>query len=208
MGWIKQYIKNAEAESAAKLAKASSKGSPMRTRLRSLSSGPRKSPVKQLKMPVKEESNILSLPKVARKSSLSSPRSTGSKLGRQNSRSKSAKAPSSLSEGTTLKKKRSSSSAKPKSSSSTTPRPSSKAGGSRGGSRNGSRASSPRCVGKSEARVTKLGLSKKALQKSSWKSMEMDKSATSANSSLDPLVTGGVKKPKRKKKRVVPTTSS
>merc|ERR1712013_46269 len=126
-----------------------------------------------------------------------------------NSRSKSAKAPSSLSDGTTVKKKRSSS-AKPKSSSSTTPRPSSKAGGSRGGSRNGSRASSPRCVGKSEARVTKLGLTKKALQKSSWKSMEMEKSATSANPSLglDPLVTGGVKKTRRKKKRVVPTTSS
>merc|ERR1719331_3511561 len=105
--WIKQYIKNAEAESAAKLAKASSKGSPMRTRLRSLSSGPKKSPVKQLKMPVKEESSNLPLPKVPRKGSVTSPRNSGPKVGRQNSRSKSAKAPS-LSEGTSMKKKRSS----------------------------------------------------------------------------------------------------
>merc|ERR1719500_1271900 len=84
--WIKQYIKNAEAESAAKLAKASSKGSPIRTRLRSLSSGPKKSPVKQLKMPVKEESSNLPLPKVPRKSSLTSPRNSGPKVGRQNTR--------------------------------------------------------------------------------------------------------------------------
>ena len=206
--WIKQYIKNAEAESAAKLAKASSKGSPMRTRLRSLSSGPKKSPVKQLKMPVKEEN--LPLPKVARKSSVTSPRNSGTKVGRQNSRSKSAKAPS-LSEGTSMKKKRSSSSAKQKggsSGSSMTPRPSSKTSGSRGGSRNGSRASSPRCLGKIEPRASKLGLTKKALQKSGWKSIEMEKSAASTNASLDPIATGGAKKTKRKKKRAVPSTSS
>merc|ERR1712181_170306 len=163
-------------------------------------------PVEQLKMPVKEEN--LPLPKVARKSSVTSPRNP--KVGRQNSRSKSAKAPS-LSEGTSMKKKRSSSSAKQKggsSGSSMTPRPSSKTSGSRGGSRNGSRASSPRCLGKIEPRASKLGLTKKALQKSSWKSMEMEKAAASTNASLDPISTGGVKKTKRKKKRTVPSTTS
>merc|ERR1712192_307696 len=152
-------------------------------------------------MPVKEEN--LPLPKVARKSSVTSPRNSGTKVGRQNSRSKSAKAPS-LSEGTSMKKKRSSSSAKQKSGSSgssTTPRLSSKTSGSRGGSRNGSRASSPRCLGKIEPRASKLGLTKKALRKSGWKSLEMEKaSATSTNASLDPISTGGAKKTKRKKK--------
>merc|ERR1712181_53882 len=160
-------------------------------------------PVEQLKMPVKEEN--LPLPKVARKSSVTSPRNP--KVGRQNSRSKSAKAPS-LSEGTSMKKKRSSSSAKQKAGSSMTPRPSSKTSGSRGGSRNGSRASSPRCIGKIEPRASKLGLTKKALQKSSWKSMEMEKAAASTNASLDPISTGGAKKTKRKKKRTVPSTTS
>ena len=207
--WIKQYVKSAEADTAAKSAKAA-KGSPMRTRLRSLSSGPRKSPVKQLKLPAsvggQEVSSLasLTLPKVARKSQLS-PRSVIAKLGRQNSRSKSAK---SLGGGTEAapKKKRSSSSAKK--ASSTTARPSSKTGGSRGGSRSGSRASSPRCGGKMEPKVNKLGLQKKALQKAAWKSAE--ETAASAGAAAVGLEPGLniVKKTKRKKKRIVPTTAS
>ena len=196
--WIKQYIKSAEAESAAKASKAASKASPMRTRLRSLSSGPRRSPAKQLKVPASAgaDPSALPLPKVARKAAMS-PRNLVPKLGRQNSRSKSAKA---ASEGGVKKTKRSVSSAKKASSTSAT-RPSSKTGGSRAGSRSNSRASSPRLT-RLEPKVTKLGLTKKALQKSAWKSVE-EAAALPTSSTVDTILPA-VKKTKRKKKRVLP----
>lgn len=192
--WIKQYIKTSEAESVAKAAK-SSKASPMRTRLRSLSAGPKKTPLKQLKLPLCPDSTpSMPLSKVARKVSPKS--SSGSKLNRQNSRSKSAKCSSDL---VTTKKKRSTS-AKKLSSGSTT-RPTSKAGGSRGGSRSGSRASSPRC--KLEPKVSKLGLQKKTLHKSVWKSVDEGADGVPVETTIN-----SVKKVKRKKKRIVPTTST
>ena len=197
--WIKQYIKSAEAETAAKTARAS-KGSPMRTRLRSLSSGPRKSPLKTVRamQGPQDPTQGTVLPKLARK--MLSPR--GGKLGRQNSRSKSAKS-ATEDVAKVAKKKRSSSSAKKASSTGSVSRP--KTPGSRAGSRSGSRASSPRCGAKLEPKVTKLGLQKKALAKAAWRAGEDALGGLANTSVVEP---GSVKKTKRKKKRVAPMSTT
>jgi len=194
--WIRQYLKSAEAESAAKGNK-SSKSSPMRTRLRSLSST-KKTPLKQLKLLRSPSSPEIStgstsnqarpLSKLPRKAiSPKHSQSVPGKLSRQNSRVK----PTKQAEGGTKKKKRIGSGKKLKGT-----RPASKTGshtGSKPGSRSGSRASSPRRP-KLEPKVTKIGLQKKALQKAAWKTIE-DQNVPDPSFSI--------KKVKRKKKRVV-----
>ena len=198
---IKQWLKAAETEAASKSGR-NAKSSPMRTRLRSLSTSKKKSPLKQLQLLKSPSSPELALgsashqvrplSKQTRKNiSPKHSQSVPSKLGRQNSRSSSAKS------AEPTKKKRIGSGKKLKGNKLSGGAKSgggTKSGGSKPGSRSGSRASSPR-RNKSESKSTKSKVSqKKVLKKAAWKSL------------ADPLSSDNVvitsKKLKRKKKKV------
>jgi len=200
--WLRQYLKNAEAESAASKAAKSSKSSPMRTRLRSLSAGgPKKTPRKARRPPSgsNPDGGISSgrpISKVARKvlspkSSSTGPPSSG-KMIRQNSnqRSKSAKQSS---DG----KKRCGSGKKNKAL-----RPTSKTnsrGESKSTSKPNSRSSSPRRMKLDGKSIDKNNLQKKkSMKKISLKNQE-DQSASGE-------LGFSIKKVKRKKKPLPPTT--
>jgi len=192
---IKQWLKSAEKEASSKSSR-NSKGSPMRTRLRSVSSPRKKSPMKQLsKSPSSPElalgvasHQLRPLSKLTRKNiSPKHSQSLPGKVSRQNSRSNSTKTPDS-----TSKKKRIGSGKKLKNS-----KLSSKSGQTRAsskpGSKSNSRASSPK-RNKSDPKKQKLKVSqKKVLQKAALKSLE------------DPVSSDNVlmsnKKLKRKKKK-------
>ena len=202
---IKQWLKAAETEAAAKTAK-NAKGSPMRTRLRSLSTSKKKSPLKQIHLPKSPSSPELALgsashqlrplSKQTRKNiSPKHSQSVPSKVGRQNSRSSSTKS------AEPTKKKRIGSGKKLKGSKLSGGGSSAKTGGGGGtkssskpGSRSGSRNSSPK-RNKSESKASKSKTSqKKGLKKAAWKSIEDPHSSDSV------VIT--TKKLKRKKKKV------
>lgn len=200
---IRQWLKAAETEAAAKTAK-NAKGSPMRTRLRSLSTSKKKSPLKQihlLKSPSSPELALASsshqlrpLSKQTRKAvSPKHSQSVPSKVGRQNSRSSSTKS------AEPTKKKRIGSGKKLKGSKIAGGGSGAKTGGgakggSKPGSRSGSRTSSPK-RNKSESKGAKSKTSqKKGLKKAAWKSLE------DPHSSDNVVIT--TKKLKRKKKKV------
>ena len=164
---IKQWIKSAEAEAAAKTNKVT-KASPMRTRLRSLSANPKKSPTKKKSLTKSPSSPDLAhavhpskpLSKQTRKSPKQSQSAQiPSKVSRQNSRPNSAKSE------TSQKKKRIGTGKKLKNSKLS---PNSK-GASKSSSRSGSRASSPKrnkleAKGKGKAKKKKSVLQNAALK--------------------------------------------
>jgi len=184
--WIRQYIKNAEAEALASKANKSSKGSPMRTRLRSLSATPKKTPLKARRILSASletsQSTPKTIPKLSRKSLKQSSQSSSLsnlKLNRQMSRSKLAK----LSEED---KKPGSGKKKPR-------RPLSKSGSKvapKTGSKPNSRASSPRRV-KGESKGSIKGTKK----------IPLKVSRKASDDHPSPVEGGSLSLKKRKKKK-------
>lgn len=192
---IKQWIKSAEAEAAAKNNKVT-KASPMRTRLRSLSANPKKSPSKKKNLAKSPSSPDLVHPshstkplsKQTRKNispKLSQSVTIPPKVGRQNSRQNSAKSE------TSQKKKKIGTGKKLKNSKLVSGN--SKIA-SKPNSRSGSRASSPK-RNKPEAKVSRGKSAKKSvLQKAAMKTLEEPSNSES-------LVINKKLKLKRRKKK-------
>jgi len=197
--WIKTWLKSAEAEAAAKPAAKQSKSSPVRTRLRSLSSTKKsqfpqniltKSPSSLELAGSTSSSQTRSLAKLPRKAiSPKHSQSLPGKATRQPARTLLKSVEGSKKRLGSGKKARPKSASKIKSRNNSNPT-----------SRSGSRSTSPtltRRDRKLEPKVTKVGLQKKALQKAARKTLE-DQSISEAVS---------IKKVKRKKKRVVTSSS-